>query len=191
MVRRRLFFFFFFETFSETFSDQNIRKTKLIFFSNFLSSLSLSLSLSLSHTVTTHEEVQFYLGLLNQQLPIESQLGGPRLVDTLNAEIQLGTVTSMREATTWLSYTYLYVRTLRAPKVYKVGVGQELFDPTADPTLLKHRTEMIHTACMKLARCSLIRYVSLSVSLIFDSYKNCYDLSRPLSLDTRPEDDDK
>ena len=108
--------------------------------------------------VTTHDEVQFYLSLLNQQLPIESQLGGPRLVDVLNAEIQLGTVTTIREATKWLSYTYLYIRTLRAPKTYKVGLGQESFNPDEDPTLLKHRESMIHTACLRLARCGLIRY---------------------------------
>lgn len=108
--------------------------------------------------VTTHEEVQFYLGLLNEQLPIESQLGGPRLVDTLNAEIQLGSITTVKEAIRWLSYTYLYVRTLRAPKVYKVGLGLELFDPDADPTLLRHRQDMIHTACVKLTKCGLIRY---------------------------------
>ena len=51
------------------------------------------LHFTLGIIVTTHDEVQFYLGLLNQQLPIESQLGGPRLVDVLNAEIQLGTIT--------------------------------------------------------------------------------------------------
>ena len=80
------------------------------------------------------------------------------MVDTLNAEIQLGSITTVKEAIRWLSYTYLYVRTLRAPKVYKVGLGLELFDPDADPTLLRHRQDMIHTACVKLTKCGLIRY---------------------------------
>jgi len=37
------------------------------------------------------------------------------MVDHLNAEIVSGTVTSVREAVIWLSYTYLFVRMLRNP----------------------------------------------------------------------------
>jgi pre-mRNA-splicing helicase BRR2 len=39
--------------------------------------------------ITTQNELQYYLSLLNQQLPIESQMIGS-LVDNLNAEIVLG-----------------------------------------------------------------------------------------------------
>ena len=45
--------------------------------------------------ITTHSELQFYLSLLNQQLPIESQYIG-KLADNLNAEIVLGTVQNAR-----------------------------------------------------------------------------------------------
>lgn len=41
--------------------------------------------------ITSHGELQYYLSLLNQQLPIESQMLG-KLPDMLNAEIVLGNV---------------------------------------------------------------------------------------------------
>lgn len=41
--------------------------------------------------ITSHGELQYYLSLLNQQLPIESQMVG-KLPDMLNAEIVLGNV---------------------------------------------------------------------------------------------------
>ena len=41
--------------------------------------------------ITSHQELHFYLSLLNQQLPIESQLIS-KLPDMLCAEIVLGTV---------------------------------------------------------------------------------------------------
>nr|CAH7726674.1 unnamed protein product [Callosobruchus chinensis] len=59
--------------------------------------------------ITNHSELQYYLSLLNQQLPIESQLVS-KLPDMLNAEIVLGTVQNLRDAVTWLGYTYLYIR---------------------------------------------------------------------------------
>jgi pre-mRNA-splicing helicase BRR2 len=58
--------------------------------------------------ITNHSELQYYLSLLNQQLPIESQFVS-KLADNLNAEIVLGTVRNRDEAVQWLGYTYLYV----------------------------------------------------------------------------------
>ena len=63
-----------------------------------------------------HSELQFYLSLFNQQLPIESQYVGT-IADNLNAEIVLGTVQSLQDAAAWLGYTYLYVRMLCNPQV--------------------------------------------------------------------------
>jgi len=57
--------------------------------------------------ITNHSELQYYLSLLNQQLPIESQFVS-RLADNLNAEIVLGSVRNRDEAVQWLGYTYLY-----------------------------------------------------------------------------------
>ena len=58
--------------------------------------------------ITNHSELQYYLSLLNQQLPIESQFVS-KLADNLNAEIVLGTIRNRDEAVQWLGYTYLYV----------------------------------------------------------------------------------
>jgi hypothetical protein len=40
------------------------------------------------------------------------------LKDNLNAEVVLGTVTNVREASAWLGYTYLFVRMSKNPLVY-------------------------------------------------------------------------
>ena len=40
------------------------------------------------------------------------------LKDNLNAEVVLGTVTNVKEASTWLGYTYLFVCILKNPLVY-------------------------------------------------------------------------
>ena len=50
--------------------------------------------------ITNHSELQHYLSLLNQQLPIESQMVG-KLPDMLNAEIVLGTVQTVADAAQW------------------------------------------------------------------------------------------
>ena len=62
--------------------------------------------------ITNHSELQYYLSLLNQQLPVESQMVS-KLPDMLNAEIVSGTVQSVKDAVHWLGYTYLYIRMLR------------------------------------------------------------------------------
>ena len=56
--------------------------------------------------ITNHSELQYYLSLMNQQLPIESQFVS-RLTDNLNAEIVLGSIRNRDEAIQWLGYTYL------------------------------------------------------------------------------------
>ena len=76
------------------------------------------------------QELQFYLSLFNQQLPIESQYV-KTIPDNLNAEIVLGTVQNLDDAAHWLGYTYLYVRMLRNPQLY--GVPLEAID--SDPAL--------------------------------------------------------
>lgn len=42
------------------------------------------------------------------------------LADQLNAEIVLGSVSNLKEAVNWLSYTYLYIRMRRNPTLYGV-----------------------------------------------------------------------
>ncbi|KAJ1925898.1 Pre-mRNA splicing [Tieghemiomyces parasiticus] len=101
--------------------------------------------------ITTQRELQFYLSLLNEQLPIESQLLS-RLPDLLNAEVALGTVRNRADAVRWLGYTYLYVRMLRNPALYGAA------DPADDPALLQRRTDLAHAAALALEKSRLIRY---------------------------------
>jgi pre-mRNA-splicing helicase BRR2 len=103
--------------------------------------------------ITTHNELQYYLSLLNEQLPIESQLLY-RLPDILNAEIVLGNVSSREEAVDWMSYTYLYVRMLRNGRLY--GVTFE--DAQHDTTLIQQRIDFVHAAANILDRSALIKY---------------------------------
>ncbi|XP_041761550.1 putative U5 small nuclear ribonucleoprotein 200 kDa helicase [Anopheles merus] len=103
--------------------------------------------------ITNHSELQYYLSLLNQQLPIESQLIS-KLPDMLNAEIVLGTVQNVKDAVTWLGYTYLYIRMLRQPTLYGVSIDAV----KEDPLLEQFRADLIHTAALHLERSGLIKY---------------------------------
>ena len=103
--------------------------------------------------MTQHSELQFYLSLMNQQLPIESQFV-KKLPDMLNAEVVLGSVSSVKEAASWLGYTYLYVRMLRNPSLY--GISAEQF--AKDPTLLQRRMDLVHAAASILDKHGLIKY---------------------------------
>ncbi|KAG6373158.1 hypothetical protein JVT61DRAFT_6774 [Boletus reticuloceps] len=82
--------------------------------------------------ITNHSNLQYYLSLMNQQLPIESQFIS-KLADNLNAEIVFGTVRNRDEAVQWLGYTYLY------------------------PDSQKH-ADVIHSAVALLEKCHHIKY---------------------------------
>ncbi|KAI9137398.1 SNRNP200 protein [Paraphysoderma sedebokerense] len=103
--------------------------------------------------ITTETELQFYLSLLNQQLPIESQLIS-KLADNLNAEVVLGTVRNRDDAVQWLGYTYLYVRMLRSPTVYGVSYNEL----ETDRYLEQKRVDLIHSAAMLLDKHNLVKY---------------------------------
>ena len=62
--------------------------------------------------ITNHSELQYYLSLMNQQLPIESQFIA-KLADNLNAEIVLGTVQNAKEAVNWLGKLVCWLGDLR------------------------------------------------------------------------------
>ena len=100
--------------------------------------------------ITNHEELQYYLSLMNLQLPVESQLIKV-LPNHLNAEVVLGSIQSIDEAVDWLAYTYLYVRMLKSPSVY----GADLTD---DPDLKDYRRQLVHSAACMLEKSQLIRY---------------------------------
>eukprot|EP00051_Salpingoeca_urceolata_P033013 m.18457 g.18457 ORF g.18457 m.18457 type:complete len:2150 (-) comp5725_c0_seq1:68-6517(-) len=103
--------------------------------------------------ITTHAELQYYLSLLNEQLPVESQYVS-KLTDNLNAEIVAGAVQDVKEAVEWMGYTYLYVRMMRNPTLY--GVTRD--DIQDDPKLERRRADLIHTAATQLAKANLINY---------------------------------
>ena len=109
-------------------------------------SLPLSLSLSLSQT-HTHTFPRIHA----QSLCTDAIL---RLADNLNAEVNLGTVTTMKEAVDWLSYTYLYVRILKNPTAYGVNTEQV----QVDPGLFRHRRKLIEDACSTLDKAQMLRY---------------------------------
>lgn len=102
--------------------------------------------------ITTQSELQYYLSLMNQQLPIESQLMS-KLADNLNAEIVLGNVRNLEDGVDWLGYTYLFVRMLRSPGLYSVGADYE-----HDEALVQRRVDLIHSAAVVLEKAGLIKY---------------------------------
>lgn len=103
--------------------------------------------------ITTLNELQYYLSLLNTQLPIESQLVS-KLTDSLNAEISLGTIRNREDAVQWLGYSYLYIRMLRNPSLYMISPSEY----KEDPTLVQRRTDLVHAAALLLDQCQLVKY---------------------------------
>ncbi|WPH02911.1 Hypothetical protein R9X50_00578100 [Acrodontium crateriforme] len=101
--------------------------------------------------VTTHDKLQHYLTAVTQQQPIESQFS-KKMVDNLNAEISLGTVTSVPDAITWLGYSYLFVRMQRNPIAY----GIEWSEIRDDPNLVQRRRELIVKAARVLQQSQMI-----------------------------------
>jgi activating signal cointegrator complex subunit 3 len=61
--------------------------------------------------------------MLTHAIPIESQFKA-LLPDNLNAEIVLGSVSNVKEAVNWLTYTYLAVRMRQNPLVYGITFEQ-------------------------------------------------------------------
>lgn len=70
--------------------------------------------------ITNHSELRYYLSLMNEQLPIESQMIA-KLPDIMNGEIVLGNIQNINDAVEWLAYTYLFVRMQRNPDLYSVA----------------------------------------------------------------------
>lgn len=103
--------------------------------------------------ITQHSELQYYLSLNNQQLPIESQLL-TTLPDMINAELVLGTIQTRQDAVNWLGYTYLYVRMMRAPRLY--GISPD--EAEEDRLLEQRRVDLVHSALMLLDKNNLIKY---------------------------------
>jgi activating signal cointegrator complex subunit 3 len=103
--------------------------------------------------LTTHEKLQHYLSLLTRQNPIESQFIS-HLTDNLNAEIVLGTVSTVSEACSWLRYTYLNVRMHQSPITYGINAHMK----TMDPHLNSFQRDLIIKAAQELDKAHMIRF---------------------------------
>ena len=100
---------------------------------------------------TTIDKLPYYLTALTQEQPIESRLV-EKIIDNLNAEIALGTVTTVHEGVQWLGYSYMFVRWKKNPLGYGID-WQELED---DPTLTQKRRGLIIKAAVHLQKLQMI-----------------------------------
>ncbi|EGV63827.1 Sec63-domain-containing protein [Yamadazyma tenuis ATCC 10573] len=110
---------------------------------------------------TTSDKLDHYISLISQQHPIESKLSA-KLVDNLNAEISLGTVTNIEEGIQWLGYTYMMVRMRKNPFAYSID-WKELQE---DPLLYNRRRKMIVSAATRLHGLQMIIFGDVSGSFI-------------------------
>lgn len=105
------------------------------------------------YILTSHDKLNHYLSQITQQHPIESSFS-KHLINNLNAEISLGTITNMDEAIKWLSYTYMYVRMKKNP--FNYGLDWEIL--SSDPLLAGRRSELLSIAANKLHKAQMIVY---------------------------------
>ncbi|WWC64778.1 uncharacterized protein I303_107390 [Kwoniella dejecticola CBS 10117] len=102
---------------------------------------------------TTQDKLDHYLHTIMAQHPIESKFI-PGMVDSLNAEVALGTIANVSEAIQWLGYTYLFVRMRKEPFIY--GMPHDVTKD--DPQLGNKRNELISQAARLLQAAKMIRY---------------------------------
>ncbi|KAJ1667675.1 activating signal cointegrator 1 complex subunit 3 [Coemansia sp. RSA 1813] len=103
------------------------------------------------YILTTHDRLAHYVSAITMQHPIESKFAS-NMIDNLNAEITLGTVTNVNEGVAWLGYTYMFIRMQKNPLVYGL-TGDEVGD---DPFLGQRRSELIIAAAKELNRLQMI-----------------------------------
>ncbi|KAG7193183.1 uncharacterized protein KQ657_000940 [Scheffersomyces spartinae] len=101
--------------------------------------------------LTTIDKLDHYVSLITQQHPIESKLA-EKLIDNLNAEISLGTVTNIEEGVQWLGYSYMFVRMRQNP----FGYGIEWAELKEDPLLYNRRRTLILTSARRLHHLQMI-----------------------------------
>ena len=101
------------------------------------------------------------------------------MVDALNAEVSLGTVSNIKEAIQWIGYTYLFVRMRRNPFAYglfllslrvflanQFAIGMSHDEPAEDPQLGNKRNLLVRAAAQKLADARMIHYNESTGALI-------------------------
>ncbi|KAI9341779.1 Sec63 Brl domain-containing protein [Zopfochytrium polystomum] len=120
--------------------------------------------------LTTHDKLSHYVSAMTLQHPIESRFA-ESLVDNLNAEVAVGTVTNVEEAIRWLGYTYLFVRMRKNP--FNYGLDWKVIEE--DPNLGKRLGELVKIAARALHKAQMI---------VFDertNYLTAKDLGRTAS----------
>ncbi|PWN91585.1 Sec63-domain-containing protein, partial [Acaromyces ingoldii] len=103
------------------------------------------------YIVTTHDKLSHYVDAVTSQHPIESKFK-TGLYDALNAEVALGSVSSINDGVAWLSYTYLFTRMRRNPLAY----GMTHDEVVEDPQLGLRRVHEIKTAAKHLVACKML-----------------------------------
>lgn len=109
---------------------------------------------------TTDDKLNHYLSAVTQQQPIESRFSR-KLVDNLNAEVALGTVTSVPEAVQWLGYSYLFVRMKKDPYTY----GIDWAESRDDPQLVQRRRKLVIDAARVLQQSQMIIFNEVTEEL--------------------------
>ncbi|KIJ70214.1 hypothetical protein HYDPIDRAFT_172092 [Hydnomerulius pinastri MD-312] len=104
--------------------------------------------------LTTEDKLTHYLDAVTTQVSIFTKVFHSGMVDSLNAEIALGTVASVQDGVRWLGYTYLFVRMQKNP--FQYGMSREA--PSDDPQLRQQREKLIIIAARQLAKLSMIDF---------------------------------
>ncbi|KAI1115957.1 Sec63 Brl domain-containing protein [Nemania sp. NC0429] len=109
---------------------------------------------------TTGDKLPHYLSAVTEQQPIESKFSS-KLVDNLNAEISLGTVSSIHDAVQWIGYSYLFVRMRKSPMNY----GIEWAEIRDDPQLVQRRRQLAIQAARTLQQSQMIIFNEVTEDL--------------------------
>ncbi|SPO20856.1 probable RNA helicase [Ustilago trichophora] len=109
--------------------------------------------LGVGYILTSQDRLSHYVDAITSQHPIESKfIGG--MIDSLNAEISLGTVASVRDGVSWLGYTYLFTRMKRTPLTY----GMTYDEVADDPHLGAKRQQLVNIGVKKLVEANMVEH---------------------------------
>jgi antiviral helicase SLH1 len=110
-------------------------------------------SVGVGYIITPMDKLSHYVDAITSQHPIESKFK-TGIIDALNAEVALGSVSNVADGTTWLSYTYLFTRMKRNPLAY----GMLADEVVEDPQLGARRLIEITAAAKYLASCKMLQF---------------------------------
>ena len=111
--------------------------------------------------ITQHKSLAGYLQKMTRSTPIESRFH-EKLVDNLNAEITVGSVSNLAEAMQWLRYTYFFIRIFKNPFAY----GCDWAQIESDPSLSAFRRTILKAAANELDKAKMIRFNNKTETLV-------------------------